>query len=157
MWLSQPKSCFANKSPESNEPKYSRGIIWSKCREPFCTLRFVCRLEQTEVKWVEWTLTLLAELWNDVSVYCCFALQATYAYMKAAYLSMLTPDDRLTFGESEISLFRWAHHPAVIHHVYSTFTKNTRLLSGVTHTSCSLVFLLGVENPPSEIYTLYSP
>ncbi|XP_063057746.1 tetratricopeptide repeat protein 39A isoform X2 [Engraulis encrasicolus] len=32
--------------------------------------------------------------------------KATYAYMKAAYLSMLTPDDRLTFGESEISLFR---------------------------------------------------
>ncbi|XP_012677008.2 tetratricopeptide repeat protein 39A isoform X2 [Clupea harengus] len=32
--------------------------------------------------------------------------KATYAYMKAAYLSMLSPDDRLTFGESEIALFR---------------------------------------------------
>ncbi|KAJ3598870.1 hypothetical protein NHX12_032833 [Muraenolepis orangiensis] len=32
--------------------------------------------------------------------------KATYAYMKAAYLSMLTKDDCLTFGETEITLFR---------------------------------------------------
>ncbi|XP_056233825.1 tetratricopeptide repeat protein 39A isoform X4 [Seriola aureovittata] len=32
--------------------------------------------------------------------------QATYAYMKAAYLSMLTKDDCLTFGESALTLFR---------------------------------------------------
>lgn len=32
--------------------------------------------------------------------------QATYAYMKAAYLSMLTPDDCLTFGETALTLFR---------------------------------------------------
>ncbi|GLD62272.1 tetratricopeptide repeat protein 39A isoform X1 [Lates japonicus] len=32
--------------------------------------------------------------------------KATYAYMKAAYLSMLTKDDCLTFGETELTLFR---------------------------------------------------
>uniref|UniRef100_A0AAQ4S0Y2 Tetratricopeptide repeat domain 39A n=1 Tax=Gasterosteus aculeatus aculeatus TaxID=481459 RepID=A0AAQ4S0Y2_GASAC len=32
--------------------------------------------------------------------------KATYAYMKAAYLSMLTPDDCLTFGETAFTLFR---------------------------------------------------
>uniref|UniRef100_A0A8C5CE17 Tetratricopeptide repeat domain 39A n=1 Tax=Gadus morhua TaxID=8049 RepID=A0A8C5CE17_GADMO len=32
--------------------------------------------------------------------------KATYAYMKGAYLSMLTKDDCLTFGETEITLFR---------------------------------------------------
>uniref|UniRef100_A0A3B5M2P5 Tetratricopeptide repeat domain 39A n=1 Tax=Xiphophorus couchianus TaxID=32473 RepID=A0A3B5M2P5_9TELE len=32
--------------------------------------------------------------------------KATYAYMKAAYLSMLTEDDCLTFGESALTLFR---------------------------------------------------
>uniref|UniRef100_A0A8D3C1B0 Tetratricopeptide repeat domain 39A n=1 Tax=Scophthalmus maximus TaxID=52904 RepID=A0A8D3C1B0_SCOMX len=32
--------------------------------------------------------------------------KATYAYMKAAYLSMLTEDDCLTFGETALSLFR---------------------------------------------------
>ncbi|TNN74378.1 Tetratricopeptide repeat protein 39A [Liparis tanakae] len=32
--------------------------------------------------------------------------KATYAYMKAAYLSMLTPDDCLTFGETALTLFR---------------------------------------------------
>uniref|UniRef100_A0A3P9KXL7 Tetratricopeptide repeat domain 39A n=1 Tax=Oryzias latipes TaxID=8090 RepID=A0A3P9KXL7_ORYLA len=32
--------------------------------------------------------------------------KATYAYMKAAYLSMLTEDDCLTFGESAPTLFR---------------------------------------------------
>lgn len=32
--------------------------------------------------------------------------KATYAYMKAAYLSMLTPDDCLTFGETAVTLFR---------------------------------------------------
>ncbi|KAG7266273.1 hypothetical protein CRUP_005888 [Coryphaenoides rupestris] len=32
--------------------------------------------------------------------------KATYAYMKGAYLSMLTKDDCLTFGETEIALFR---------------------------------------------------
>ncbi|KAG5275535.1 hypothetical protein AALO_G00121420 [Alosa alosa] len=35
--------------------------------------------------------------------------KATYAYMKAAYLSMLSPEDRQTFGESEIDLFRQVH------------------------------------------------
>lgn len=33
--------------------------------------------------------------------------QATYAYMKAAYLSMLTKDDCLTFGETALTLFRY--------------------------------------------------
>uniref|UniRef100_A0A7N6FLY2 Tetratricopeptide repeat domain 39A n=1 Tax=Anabas testudineus TaxID=64144 RepID=A0A7N6FLY2_ANATE len=32
--------------------------------------------------------------------------KATYAYMKAAYLSMLTKDDCLTFGETALTLFR---------------------------------------------------
>ncbi|XP_034035600.1 tetratricopeptide repeat protein 39A isoform X2 [Thalassophryne amazonica] len=32
--------------------------------------------------------------------------KATYAYMKAAYLSMLTKDDCLTFSENELMLFR---------------------------------------------------
>uniref|UniRef100_A0A3B3TSR5 Tetratricopeptide repeat domain 39A n=1 Tax=Poecilia latipinna TaxID=48699 RepID=A0A3B3TSR5_9TELE len=32
--------------------------------------------------------------------------KATYAFMKAAYLSMLTDDDCLTFGESALTLFR---------------------------------------------------
>ncbi|KAF1385716.1 hypothetical protein PFLUV_G00110680 [Perca fluviatilis] len=32
--------------------------------------------------------------------------KATYAYMKAAYLSMLTADDCLTFGETAFTLFR---------------------------------------------------
>ncbi|XP_029355842.1 tetratricopeptide repeat protein 39A isoform X1 [Echeneis naucrates] len=32
--------------------------------------------------------------------------KATYAYMKAAYLSMLTEDDCLTFGETALTLFR---------------------------------------------------
>ncbi|XP_042336896.1 tetratricopeptide repeat protein 39A [Plectropomus leopardus] len=32
--------------------------------------------------------------------------KATYAYMKAAYLSMLTTDDCLTFGETALTLFR---------------------------------------------------
>ncbi|XP_006803394.2 tetratricopeptide repeat protein 39A [Neolamprologus brichardi] len=32
--------------------------------------------------------------------------KATYAYMKAAYLSMLTKDDCLTFGETALGLFR---------------------------------------------------
>ncbi|CAL9696231.1 unnamed protein product [Knipowitschia caucasica] len=32
--------------------------------------------------------------------------KATYAFMKAAYLSMLSEDDCLTFGETEVTLFR---------------------------------------------------
>ncbi|CAB1417106.1 unnamed protein product [Pleuronectes platessa] len=32
--------------------------------------------------------------------------KATYAYMKAAYLSMMTEDDCLTFGETALTLFR---------------------------------------------------
>nr|XP_061833751.1 tetratricopeptide repeat protein 39A-like isoform X1 [Nerophis lumbriciformis]XP_061833752.1 tetratricopeptide repeat protein 39A-like isoform X1 [Nerophis lumbriciformis] len=35
--------------------------------------------------------------------------KATYAYMKAAYLSMLTEDDCLTFGETALTLFRQVH------------------------------------------------
>lgn len=50
---------------------------------------------------------VLTDLSGDVRIELCFPLQATYAYMKAAYLSMLSPDDRQTFGESEIALFRF--------------------------------------------------
>lgn len=35
--------------------------------------------------------------------------QATYSYMKAAYLSMLTADDCLTFGETALTLFRYRY------------------------------------------------
>ena len=68
---------------------------------------------------------VLADLTVDVTAEWHSSLQATYAYMKAAYLSMLSPDDRLTFGESEIALFRFVHHPAASHdlgaskHTYS--------------------------------------
>lgn len=33
-------------------------------------------------------------------------LQAMYAYMKAAYLSMLSTEERQPFGESDVALFR---------------------------------------------------
>lgn len=41
--------------------------------------------------------------------------QATYAYMKAAYLSMLTADDCLTFGETAYTLFRYCINSKLRH------------------------------------------
>lgn len=38
-----------------------------------------------------------------------FLWQATYAYMKAAYLSMLTEEDCKPFGEDEVEIFRWEY------------------------------------------------
>lgn len=40
------------------------------------------------------------------SSYTHFFFQATYAYMKGAYLSMLSREECQPFGENEVALFR---------------------------------------------------
>lgn len=37
---------------------------------------------------------------------CCCLPQATYIYMKAAYLSMFGKEDYKPFGDDEVELFR---------------------------------------------------
>lgn len=50
-------------------------------------------------------------LWLEgglLTPHCCCPPQATYIYMKAAYLSMFGKEDYKPFGDDEVELFRWA-------------------------------------------------
>lgn len=51
--------------------------------------------------------TVRLELRKGCSHLCCLP-QATYIYMKAAYLSMFGKEDYKPFGDDEVELFRWA-------------------------------------------------
>lgn len=52
--------------------------------------------------------------------------QATYIYMKAAYLSMFAKEDYKPFGDDEVELFRWVQP---LHSIVSLSQVHTATLS----------------------------
>jgi hypothetical protein len=59
---------------------------------------------------------LLTSDWRSLS-------QATYIYMKAAYLSMFGKEDYKPFGDDEVELFRWAILLCFCHRPHSRQTS----------------------------------